>query len=95
MAPDKGQDGASARRGRAKDDNAVVVSLEGMTVRLRYLCPEREKNPLLAPNVLKKDLVRSAGQSLVRNQVRIVPHVAKVIANFSGEILVDLEFHVA
>ena len=25
MAPDKGQDGTSARRGRAKDDNAVVV----------------------------------------------------------------------
>ena len=94
MTPDKGQDGASTRCGRAKDNNAVVVIWRVC----QYVCDafvQGEKYPLLAPDVFEKNLVRRADQSLVRNQVRIVAHCAKIIANFSGEILIDLEFHVA
>ena len=94
MTAHKGQDSASTRCGRAKDDDAMVVS--------RRVCPyicdsfvQSEKNPLLAPDVFEKNLVWRAGQSLVRNQIRIVAHGAEIIANFGGEILIDLEFHVA
>ena len=94
MTPDEGQDGTAARCGRTKDNNAVVTAWRERP----YVCDafvQGEENPFFAPNVFEKNLVWSAGQPLVRNQIRIVPHVAKVIANLSGEILVDLEFHVA
>ena len=94
MTPDKGQDSASARCSWAKDDDAVIV-----VRRIRpYVCDadvQGKKSALLAPDVFEKNLVGRAGQSFVRNQLRIVAHCAKVITNLSGEILIDLEFHVA
>ena len=94
MTPNKGQDSASARCGRAKYDDAVIA-----VRRIRpYVCDagvQGKKSAFLAPDAFEKNLVRRAGQSLVRHQLRIVAHCAKVITNLSGEVLIDLEFHVA